>query len=332
MNGWKDSWPWWTLFLLAALWQGIGYDAFSLRFLQALLLASIPLLPAFALLWWLDRLPPIGARTWFLALGWGMVLIPPVASNFHAFVAVKVAIFLEGTGTFNSEEGQNFGALAGSVLSAPLVEESLKAFVPLWLLCRHRDLSGPWPALLTGCLVALGFGCLETTTVIGRAGANPVSPDAGGMIALLTARGHFPYLHIVFSLPLLLAIGLAVFLPTLSRRLALVFAGWTGSVVLHGLWNWEVYFGNTQLSLAPWYKHAPEASPAIFLATVLLVFHLESKPLARSGVKVPGALRRFGRTDAEGIRRARFHRISAVLDRPIERDLQATPGSAATSA
>ncbi len=302
----RNEWPWLVLFSLAIGVQVVGYDAFSARFGIGLATSMLPLLPGIALLWWLDRLPPLGGRVWTRSLGWGLLIVPLIASNTHLMVHVVIAGFLERNLPFSPGDSETFGGLAGSMLSAPVMEESLKAALPLWYLCRRHALSGPWPALLVGSLTALGFGCLENTTHF--ATESMFGP-------LFASKFLFPYMHVFYSLPLFLAIGYAVYLPTLSRRLALVAVGWFASLLLHGLWNWEVIFGGSDLSVVPWYPHLAVVAPFLFIATILFVFLSETRALARSDIKVPGPLNRFRGCDVNVVlenRRERFEKVFAV--------------------
>lgn len=306
--GWRREWPWWALFLAAVVVQALTSKSITPSLATALAVAFLPLLPGFALLLWLDRCPPLGVLAWVRSLGWGLLVVPLVASWTHVLVQVKIEAAVEGSGYFDPSSSGNFGNLIGSILSAPVAEETLKAALALWFLCRRRALSGPWPALCVGALCAFGFGWMENALQFAR---------TDGIGDLFKPRALLPWLHVAFALPLLLAIGFAAYLPTLSQRLALLAVGWIGSVALHGLWNWEVLLGGTEYSVAPFFRHAANLSPLVVVAVVCGVFAWERRLLRRAGLAIPGPFRRARQTDLAGIRPKREEMLErCVADEP----------------
>jgi RsiW-degrading membrane proteinase PrsW (M82 family) len=308
MKDWKREWPWWVIFALAGwvVWTGAGRH--SGQFLVGLGLFLLPILPPLFMLWWLDRLPPMAGRYWVRAVGWGLLVAPVIASRMHLVSQVVVEGRLEDSGAFDAGAGATLGELASTILSAPLWEETIKALLPLIFLFRSAsgkpgtaNLAGPWPALLFGSLVTLFFGSIENATHYAR--------DSAGWGDRLV----FAYLHLFFALPVLLAIGYAAFLSTLSRRLALLAVGFSLSIVFHGLWNWEARLGSVH-SIAPWIEHAVILSPFVVIATWILVYLDEARRLQREGMLPTPLSRPFRRSTAATVAASREKRIRRALD------------------
>ncbi|MEZ5433008.1 MAG: PrsW family glutamic-type intramembrane protease [Verrucomicrobiales bacterium] len=157
MNKQITQWLWCSFYLISALelWSGHGLNAGA--FGKGLMMALLPLLPGLALLVWLDRLPPIGAWGWAQAFGWGSLVIPFVASFTHVMVRVVVEDKVSNSGLFGPGDDAALGSLAGSVLSAPMVEEALKGLLPFLLLWGRRPILGPWRRRHGGQLGGLRF-------------------------------------------------------------------------------------------------------------------------------------------------------------------------------
>jgi len=309
MTVWKREWLWWVIFVLAGwvIWRDAGRHSGELR--KGLGFSLLPLLPALLMLWWMDRLPPLAARYWIRAVGWGLLVGPVVASKMHLVAMVVVGDKIAESGEFDPSLESTFAELASSLLSAPVWEESLKAILPVMFLVRSSSgrggataLAGPWPALLFGSLVALSFGFIENATHYAR----NVSDWEG--------RRLFAYLHVLFALPLLLAVGYAAFLPTLSRRLALILLGWILSVALHGLWNWEARLGATSYSVAPWIKQAVILSPFICVAVWVAVYLDDSRRLRREGMGPIPLARPFPTSRSESVAASREQMLRHALE------------------
>lgn len=304
---WKTEWYWWCLFLFVAVVLFRGYGGWSGGLWLGLLYAALPMVPALALMAWLDRLEPLGARIWVRAAGWGMLIVTFVAGYMHVFVKIWVERLVLGSGLFDPGQDVALGSIASSVLSAPLAEEALKGLFPaLLLLSRARPIKGPWQGILAGSLAALAFGFMENGVNYAKTLRQANAPGYVDMV--WQTRSIFPLLHVLFTLPMALAVGTAALMPTISRRLAVIVIGWLISGGLHGLWNWEALLGKTDFSVAPWFRHAAIVSPALILLVLGAAYWLESRSLGRHGAPP-------GHRDPSRIRTALLRRQACHLRR-----------------
>lgn len=298
-----SDWFWGLAFLFAAylMWGEADRDALDHAMGMALSLGAV--MPALIALWWLDRLPPTPARIWWRSLGFGLFIISIVATYVHLYVGMTVTEKAVESEAFAPDKAGNLGDLAGTLLSAPIFEESFKGLLPFLMLLASVDHSGlkrrevgPWPALLTGLLVCLGFGSAENATHFARDFAD------------WQGRLFFAYLHAAFSLPMLVAIGFAALLPSLSSRIALSLGGWLVSVALHGVWNADVLFESRE-----WIRHAPAFSPVLCGLCVGFVYAWERRALRRSGVD----LRPLSKTPRSGETSTILAAREKILSRPL---------------
>ncbi len=310
----KSEWPWWCLFLLAGVftlkasshWPWLGLAA-----------AAPPVVIAFALLAWFDRLVPLGARIWVRAIGWGMLVATFIATYTHLYVQIWVEDLVVSSGRFDPGHDVALAGIASSVLSAPLAEEGLKGMCLLVLMwSRTRPVMGPWHGMLAGGLAALSFGFMENGLSFARSARVAGAP--GYLEMVWETRSLFPFLHMLFSLPMAFAIGLAALLPTISRRLAAIVIGWLVSVTFHGLWNWEVILGKTDYSVAPWIGHAAGASPFLIVLFLGTAYWLESRSLESYGLPAAKPFWWPRRADPLKVRRALLRRQAQHLRRTPE--------------
>ncbi|MEZ5433009.1 MAG: PrsW family glutamic-type intramembrane protease [Verrucomicrobiales bacterium] len=151
---------------------------------------------------------------------------------------------------------------------------------------------------MVGSLVAFGFGWFENAVHLGKA-------SAGSLMDAWNLRNSMAYLHVMFSLPMAFAIGLAALQSTLSRRIACIGLGWFLSALLHGLWNWEVLLGSTEFSVAPGFLSIKEWSLAIVPVAWLAIFWLDYRSLQGWGAPLAKWYARSGmRNQRSEIRRA----------------------------
>jgi protease PrsW len=211
---------------------------------RVLALALVPLVFIVPVLVWIDRLEP-----------------EPWASRVHAFlwggtVAVVGAVLV------NSVVLLTVGETATAVISAPLVEETMKGLGILWAV-RRREVDGPVDGIVYAGWVAAGFAMIENIEYFFVASDDGVLAETFVARALLT-----PFAHPLFTVWIGLAIGLAV-----SRRWRLPWAalwGWVIAVLLHAGWNGAIAasigFDDDRILIV-----AAAAFVAVFALTIVLV-------------------------------------------------------------
>ena len=174
-------------------------------------LALVPLVFVVPVLVWIDRLEP-----------------EPRASRLHAFLwGATVAVV--GASVVNSVVMVTVGETAAAVVSAPLVEETLKGLGILWAV-RRKEVDSVVDGIVYAGWVAAGFAMIENLEYFFVASDDGVLAETFVARALLT-----PFAHPLFTLWIGLAVGLAV-----ARGSKLPWAalwGWLIAVGLHAGWN-----------------------------------------------------------------------------------------------
>jgi RsiW-degrading membrane proteinase PrsW (M82 family) len=194
-------------FILSLLVVG----AYTLDAPTAFLFALIPLsytVPAFI---WLDRLEPEPRAMRWNAFLWG--------GGISALVA----------GIANGLTEVSFGTAAALVISAPLVEETMKTLGILGA-AKRNQIDTPLDGVVYAGYVGLGFASVENVMYFGQA---ITDGDLGPMFVV---RGLLsPFSHPFFTLWAGLAIGKAV--KKGSSRKTAALRGLLLSMALHASWN-----------------------------------------------------------------------------------------------
>ncbi len=200
--------------MLALTAVGVGGAAFVAAAAVAFL--PLPLYVGVAL--WLDRFEPEPRTLLAVAFLWG----------------ASAAVILAGLANGLMEDV--IGGLLTSILTAPVVEEVLKATVLVWIFRRHRDeFDGAVDGVIYAAMAGLGFAFAENVDYYGRAFRQD---GAGGLAVIFTLRGVLaPFSHPLFTS--LTGLGLGVARQLRSRRAAVAApaAGLAGAIVLHAVWN-----------------------------------------------------------------------------------------------
>lgn len=194
-------------FLLALLAVGaVASDTPS-----AFLIALVPLSYTIPVFVWLDRLEPEPRAMRWNAFLWG------------GGISVLVA------GIANEVTAATVGASAALVVSAPVVEETMKTLGILGA-AKRRQVDTPLDGAVYAGYVGLGFAMVENVIYFSQA----ISDDELGLVFAL--RGLFsPFAHPFFTVWVGLAIGAAV-RSGRSRRTAAL-RGLVPAVALHAAWN-----------------------------------------------------------------------------------------------
>jgi RsiW-degrading membrane proteinase PrsW (M82 family) len=202
-------------------------------FLIALPLAllPVPLLVATVLL--LDRLEPEPRGNLIFAFAWGA----GIAALLAAVINTAGLLFIT-----QPDLGKSTGEYISATFGAPVVEETLKGLVLVWLLWRRRpEFDGPTDGIIYAAMVGLGFAMMEN---VGYYIDALVRPQVGGAQLLgvtFVFRGLLsPFAHPAFTA--MTGIG-AAYLATHRRGGWALAAGLACAMLLHGLWNGLTAFG-----------------------------------------------------------------------------------------
>jgi RsiW-degrading membrane proteinase PrsW (M82 family) len=209
-------------------------------FLVALPLALLPVPLLIALVLLLDRLEPEPPANLVFCFAWGAGIAALLAGILNTLGLIYVT--QPALGTSN-------GQFISATIGAPVVEESLKGLVLVWLLWRRRqELDGPTDGIIYAAMVGIGFAMIEN---VGYYISALARPEIGG-VPLLGATFVFrgvlaPLAHPMFTA--MTGIG-AAYAATHRRGGWALAAGLAGAMVLHGLWNGLTTLGLPGIILA----------------------------------------------------------------------------------
>jgi RsiW-degrading membrane proteinase PrsW (M82 family) len=226
-----------TVAMLVALFLGllvlllIGIETGPVALLLGLVTATIPVPIYVALVLWIDRYE--AEPLWMLttAFFWGALI-----ATFFAFLLNTTTGSVVGALT-NAEAGEAFAA----VISAPLVEETGKAFILfIFFFWRKDEFDGVVDGIVYASMSALGFAMSENILYYGKAAAN------GGdvLTATLVVRGFFaPFSHPLFTSLTGIGLGLARQSNNIAIKIITPIIGLLLAVFMHSLWNASAVFG-----------------------------------------------------------------------------------------
>ncbi|MED7923449.1 PrsW family intramembrane metalloprotease [Nonomuraea sp. LP-02] len=196
----------------------------------ALALAPVPLLLAAVLA--LDRMEPEPRSNLIFAFAWGAGVAVLVAGVINS---LNLHYFMD-TVKLSQDSARNVAATFG----APVVEETMKGLVLLGLLrFRRAELDGPTDGVIYASMVGLGFAMSENVSYYLAALS---TSGVKGLAVTVVLRGILsPLAHPLFSSMIGVAVAYAA--QRGSERVFLILAGWSGAMILHGLWNGLASYG-----------------------------------------------------------------------------------------
>jgi RsiW-degrading membrane proteinase PrsW (M82 family) len=159
--------------------------------------------------------------------------------------AVFIAFILNSINSaiFGAVGGDGAAALGGSVISAPLVEETAKALALfLFFFWKKDEFDGVLDGVVYAGMVGLGFAMTENVSYYGQALAS------GGLPGTFFVRGVLaPFSHPLFTA--MTGVGLGIARETTKRPLRLIapLAGLGAAMALHGTWNLSASMGGAFL-------------------------------------------------------------------------------------
>src|SRR5438105_10663422 len=161
-----------------------------------------------------------------------------------ALVAVFIAIILNTVNgaiitaaTNNARIGENFGA----VISAPIVEESAKAFILFVLFFWKKDeFDGIVDGIVYAGMVGLGFAMSENILYYGRA----VQGGLGSLTFIFVLRGMAaPFSHPLFTSMTGIGLGWSRQSDNGFVKVTMPVAGFMLAILMHATWNGSATYG-----------------------------------------------------------------------------------------
>jgi RsiW-degrading membrane proteinase PrsW (M82 family) len=203
-----------------------GLETGPVPLLIGFVLATLPAPVYIALALWIDRYESEPAWTLVTAFIWGAVVSVFVAAFVNTIGSLIVASLVSDAA----------GSFYGAVISAPIVEESMKAAALFGLyFWKHDEFDGVIDGIVYASMVGLGFAMTENIQYYGSAA---LEGGVGGGVVLFVLRGMMaPFSHPLFTSMTGIGLGLA---SQTKNGLVKFFAPACGlmlAMFLHALWN-----------------------------------------------------------------------------------------------
>jgi len=219
------------------------------------IVALVPLAVVVLGIRWIDRWEPEPRYALVFAFLWGAGVSTLVSLWLNS--AFTEAVYLS-TGNLDTAE------MVGATVGAPLIEESAKGLGLLLLfLARRRYFDGPVDGIVYAAMVAAGFAFVENILYFGS--SIDILPVIFVMRGILS-----PFAHVLFTVAMGLALGLAARSRSSAAWLLALPVGWLVAVALHALWNGstftDTFFGLYVLVQVP-----------LFVGAVILVVWLRRR-------------------------------------------------------
>jgi RsiW-degrading membrane proteinase PrsW (M82 family) len=257
----------------------------------AIVLGLVPIAIVGPVLVWLDRVEPEPWSARVHAFLWG------------AFVATAVS------GVVNEIVGAGFGFGASLVISAPVIEEIMKA-IGIGYAVRRKELDGVMDGVVYAGWTALGFAVVENFLYFGLA------EQEGQLLLVFVLRALLtPFAHPLFTAWTGIAIGRAVargapLFPSALGGLAL-------AILCHAAWNGAASYGAEISGLVV--LGAMGMFIVLFFAVAITLRKMRRRDQARFVQLVPWLAQRYGMAEHEVSLFADWDqmlRIRKSLDKP----------------
>jgi len=213
----------------------IGVETGPVGLIVGMICACLPVPIYVMLLLWIDRYESEPIWMLLTAFFWGALVAVLVAFVLNTSVEIISAV-----STHSAEIGERIGA----VVSAPIVEESAKAFILfVFFFFKKDEFDGVIDGIVYAGMAGLGFAMTENIMYYGRAlGGGGV----GALTIVFVLRGMAaPFSHPLFTSMTGIGLGwsrqsdngfVKVTMPVLGLMLAmLLHAAWNGSAMLGGV-------------------------------------------------------------------------------------------------
>jgi RsiW-degrading membrane proteinase PrsW (M82 family) len=210
----------------------IGAETGPVELVIGLICACLPVPIYVMLLLWIDRYE--SEPLWMLATTfiWGAVV-----AVFIAFIFNTTFMIMAAVATRNPQIGRNVGA----VISAPIVEESVKAFILLILFLWKKDeFDGIVDGIVYAGMVGLGFAMTENILYYGR--ALQEGQDALKFVFILRGMAS-PFAHPLFTSMTGIGLGWSRQSNNGFIKLVAPVVGFMLAVLMHATWNGSATYG-----------------------------------------------------------------------------------------
>ena len=243
----------------------IGVETGPVGLLIGLITATLPVPIYLVLALWIDRYE--SEPFWMLATAflWGALVAVFIAFLFNTISSIIVALMTEST-----KAGEAFGA----VISAPVVEESAKAFILFVFFFAKRDeFDGVVDGIVYAAMAGLGFAMTENIQYYGRAA---LTADQG-LTGVFILRGTIaPFSHPLFTSLTGIGLGLARQSRNTFVKIVTPVLGLLTAIALHSIWNGSiVIFGGAGFLIA--YLLIMVPAFVIILIVILLALRREGQ-------------------------------------------------------
>ena len=238
----------------------IGAETGPVELIIGMVCAMLPVPIYIMLLLWIDRYE--SEPLWMLATSflWGALIAVFIALILNTINGAIVA-----AATNSAQIGENFGA----VISAPIVEESAKAFILFVLFLWKKDeFDGIVDGIVYAGMVGLGFAMTENILYYGRAAQG----GAGALTFIFILRGMAaPFSHPLFTSMTGIGLGwsrqsnngfVKIFMPVVGFMLA---------ILLHATWNGTATYGGAAGFFAGYFLIM---GPAFIITLMVIYFSL----------------------------------------------------------
>ena len=209
----------------------IGIETGPVALLLGFIAATIPVPLYIILVLLIDRYE--AEPLWMLATAffWGALV-----ATFFAFLLNTINQGVVGA-LSNASAGEAFAA----VISAPIVEETGKAFILfIFFFWKKDEFDGVVDGIVYASLSALGFAMTENVLYYGKAAA----ASGGALTLIFVIRGFFaPFSHPLFTSMTGIGLGLARQSTNMFVKIVTPIIGLLMAIFMHSIWNGSAVIG-----------------------------------------------------------------------------------------
>lgn len=235
----------------------IGAETGLVALIIGLISASLPVPIYIMLLLWIDRYE--AEPLWMLATAffWGALVAVFIAIILNTIFGISMTVL-----TNSAQIGQSLTY----VVSAPIVEESAKAFILFILFFWKKDeFDGVVDGIVYAGMVGLGFAMTENVMYYGRA----VQGGLAGLTINFVLRGMIaPFSHPLFTSMTGIGLGWARQSDNGFVKVTMPLLGLLLAMLLHATWNAFATFANLTGFFAAYFLLMGPA----FIITLMVVF------------------------------------------------------------